>query len=107
MQQLMVQELAEWLADSQRVAPVLLDVREPWEHEQGHIKGTMLMPMHTVPLRLSELQPDAPVVCICHHGGRSMQVATFLQSKAFATVYNLAGGMDHWSQFVDSSIKRY
>jgi len=107
MQQISAQALAEWLADEQRENPVLLDVREPWEHEMGHIKGTFLMPMHTVPVRLSELQTESTIVCICHHGGRSMQVAAFLDSRGFAEVYNLAGGMDHWSQTVDSSIKRY
>ncbi|MEY4593124.1 MAG: hypothetical protein RIR18_2019 [Pseudomonadota bacterium] len=107
MQHITAQALAEWLADKQQPKPLLLDVREPWEHEMGHIKGTLLMPMHTVPVRLSELQADAQVVCICHHGGRSMQVATFLQSRGFAAVYNLTGGMDDWSHTVDPSIKRY
>ncbi len=35
--------------------PTLLDVRQPWEFERGHIAGSALMTMHTVPLRLSEL----------------------------------------------------
>lgn len=107
MEQLSVQGLADWLADQQRTAPILLDVREPWEHELGHISGTLLMPMHTVPLRFNELQPEQPIVCICHHGGRSMQVAAFLQSRDFSAVYNLMGGMDQWSLQIDSSIKRY
>jgi rhodanese-related sulfurtransferase len=107
MHQISVQDLAEWLGDEQRPAPVLLDVREPWEHELGHVEGTLLMPMHTVPLRMKELQADLPIVCICHHGGRSMQVAAFLEGRGFSTVYNLTGGMDHWSQLVDPSIKRY
>lgn len=107
MQQINVQVLADWLADTRREAPLLLDVREPWEYEQGHVRGSSPMPMHTVPLRLNELQPDQPVVCICHHGGRSMQVAAFLESRGFSNVFNLVGGMDQWSQVVDSSIPRY
>ncbi len=107
MEQLSVQALADWLADGDRQAPVLLDVREPWEYEHGHVRGSLHMPMHTVPLRLNELQPDTPVVCICHHGGRSMQVAAFLQGRGFSQVFNLVGGMDQWSQAIDPSIRRY
>lgn len=107
MHQITPTELAAWLADEQRPRPVLLDVREPWEYEMGHIDGAQLMPMHTVPVRLSELDTESSVVCICHHGGRSMQVAMFLQSRGYTTIYNLSGGMDVWSQQVDSSIRRY
>lgn len=107
MQQITPTELATWLADTQRPRPVLLDVREPWEFEGGHIEGAMLMPMHTVPARLNDLSEDDPVVCICHHGGRSMQVAMFLKARDFSSVFNLSGGMDQWSCTVDSSIRRY
>lgn len=107
MHQITPPELAQWLADEQRPRPVLLDVREPWEFEMGHIDGAQLIPMHTVPVRLNELDPESPVVCICHHGGRSMQVAMFLQSRGFTTIYNLSGGMDIWSQQVDPSVRRY
>jgi rhodanese-related sulfurtransferase len=107
MHQITSQELAEWLADENRPNPQLLDVREPWEFEMGHIQSAMPIPMHTVPVRLNDIQPDEPVVCICHHGGRSMQVAMFLQSRGYSTIYNLSGGMDVWSQVVDTSIRRY
>lgn len=107
MQHLDPSDLAEWLADAGRPAPQLLDVREPWEFEYCHLVGSTLMPMASVPLRLAELQADAPVVCICHHGGRSMQVALFLKSRGFAEVYNLSGGVDGWAQVVDPSLKRY
>lgn len=107
MQQITPGELAEWLADESRPRPQLLDVREPWEFEYCHLEGSTLMPMASVPPRLDELQANEPLVCICHHGGRSMQVAMFLESRGFAAVYNLSGGVDAWSQAVDPALRRY
>ena len=77
MRQMSVTELADWLADPQRAKPVLLDVREPAEFDICRIAGSQLVPMGTVPARLPELDPDAEIVVICHHGGRSAQVCMF------------------------------
>ena len=65
------------------------------------------MPMRDVPARLAELDPAQPVVCICHHGARSAQVVAFLERSGFESVYNLAGGIDAWSQDVDPKVARY
>ena len=100
-------ELAAWLADKSREAPLLLDVREPWEHDKARIAGSQLVPMNSVPGRLAELDDAKDVVAICHHGGRSMQVATFLEKNGFARVHNLAGGIDAWSRAVDPSVPVY
>lgn len=107
MQHITAAELAAWLADNSRPAPVLLDVREPWEYQTCHIGGAQLMPMQTVPVRFHELDEDATVVCICHHGGRSMQVANFLEHQGFQQVINLSGGVHAWAQQVDSSMPTY
>lgn len=107
MQNLTAPELASWLADTSREQPILLDVREPWEHETCHIAGTQLMPMQTVPLRLEELDQDAVIVCICHHGGRSMQVAHFLERNGFNQIINLTGGVHAWALQVDTSMPTY
>jgi rhodanese-related sulfurtransferase len=63
--------------------------------------------MGTVPARLSELDPNRAIACLCHHGGRSMQVASFLQARGFAHVANIAGGIDAWSVELDTSVPRY
>lgn len=107
MQQLSVTELAAWLADDSRDKPQLLDVREQQEWAICRIDGAQLMPMNTVPSQMNALDPDQPVVCVCHHGGRSMQVAMFLERNGFGQVYNLAGGVDAWATQVDSSMPRY
>lgn len=107
MQHLTAPQLAEWIADPSRTPPVLLDVREPWEFEKCRIEGSILIPMNTIPARQEELEPDAPVVCICHHGVRSMQVAAFLERNGFTQVTNLTGGVDAWAQQVDGSMPLY
>ncbi|MEN3293746.1 MAG: hypothetical protein V7642_2999 [Burkholderiales bacterium] len=100
-------ELAAWLGDASRAKPVLLDVREPWEFQTCHIEGAVPMPMNSVPARIDELEEDAPVVCICHHGGRSMQVAAFLERNGFTQVTNLTGGVHAWALQVDGSMPTY
>lgn len=100
-------ELAAWLADKSRQAPLLLDVREPWEHDKARITGSQLVPMAQIQARLAELDDEREVVAICHHGGRSMQVAVFLEKNGFSRVHNLAGGIDAWSRTVDASVPLY
>ena len=111
MKQLDGRDLIAMRAAADAPAPLLLDVREPWEFELAaiHVEGlnTLLMPMNTVPERLAELDPSQPVVCICHHGARSAQVVAFLERAGFAAVYNLAGGIEAWSTQVDPSVPRY
>lgn len=107
MQQITAQELAAWLADSTKNPPVLLDVREPWEYETCHIAGSTLIPMQTIPARQQELEPDATIVCICHHGMRSMQVANFLEHSGFSQVINLTGGVHAWATQVDATMPIY
>jgi rhodanese-related sulfurtransferase len=99
--------LAQWLQDPQRPAPLLLDVREPWEHQICHIAGSRLLPMRTLPAQLDQLERDTPVVCICHHGARSAHVAMWLARQGFADVYNLSGGVDAWARQVDPKMATY
>jgi rhodanese-related sulfurtransferase len=100
-------ELAQWLADDRRAPPVLLDVREPWEMQICAIPGSAAVPMREVPARMDAIDPQRPVVCICHHGGRSAHVATFLQRQGFEDVYNLTGGVDAWARQVDRAMPTY
>lgn len=107
MEQLSPRGLADWLADSSRPAPYLLDVREVWEVEQCPMPGAVSMPMASIPARLDELPQDRPLVCICHHGMRSMQVANFLERQGFEQVINMQGGVAAWADLVDPSMPRY
>ena len=100
-------DLSAWLADPTRPRPVLLDVREPWEFETCHLDDARLVPMRDIPMRVGELDLDVPIVCICHHGARSMQVALFLASRGAHEVHNLTGGVAAWSAQVDPAFPTY
>ena len=107
MQHITAPELAAWLADKSKNPPILLDVREPWEYETCHIDDVVLMSMQTVPERFQELDPDSVIVCICHHGSRSMQVANFLERAGFTQMINLTGGIHAWALQVDPAMPAY
>ncbi len=108
--QLAPADFQAWLAQASP-APVVLDVREPWELALASVRpeGFELraIPMGDIPARLQELPDDAPIVCLCHHGMRSMQVAVFLQRQGFENVLNLQGGIDAWSRELDAAVPRY
>lgn len=107
MQQVRARQLADWLADESRPNPVLLDVREQAELDICQLEGSRHIPMHLVPVRCEEIDPAQEIVVICHHGGRSMQVAMFLERKGFGAVYNLMGGVEAWACEVDPTMRRY
>jgi rhodanese-related sulfurtransferase len=107
MQNLTPSALADWLADESRPAPVLLDVREPWEIATASIAGCVSIPMREIPERSEELDDETPIVCICHHGARSANVAMFLESRGFKQMFNLQGGINGWSRQVDTSVPMY
>jgi len=93
---------------SQPTAPLLLDVREPWEYATANLPGAVLMPMGDVPSRAhQELDPDQPIVVLCHHGARSLSVTMWLREQGFEHVQSLAGGIDRWSRVIDPSVPRY
>lgn len=88
--------------------PLLLDVREPIEFSMAQIDGSVLMPMGDVPSRAhQELDPDQPIVVLCHHGARSLSVTMWLRDQGFEHVQSLAGGIDRWSKFIDPTVPRY
>ncbi len=89
------------------VAPVQLDVREPWEFEIAHIPGSVLIPLGELAARYTELPPGVPIVTICHHGMRSLRAAELLGAMGFGEVASLAGGVDAWAQGMDPGMPRY
>jgi rhodanese-related sulfurtransferase len=99
--------LSDWLKDPARGKPLLLDVREPWEYQTARLADSTLLPLREIPARYAELDAAAEIVVICHHGGRSMQAAQFLDRQGFARVHNLAGGVDAWARQVDPAMPVY
>jgi len=98
-------ELAARLAAGQ--APLLLDVREPYEHAIARLPDARLVPLGTLAGALPTLDPAQEVVVLCHHGMRSAAAASFLREHGFRRVWNLTGGIDRWSREVDPDVARY
>jgi rhodanese-related sulfurtransferase len=112
MQQVSPSQFKEWIAQSSAQGqPLVLDVRETWECQLASIAPdgceVQIMPMQTIPARIDELDKNRAIACLCHHGGRSMQVAMFLERKGYGAVYNLTGGVEAWAGEVDPSMRRY
>jgi rhodanese-related sulfurtransferase len=86
----------------------LLDVREPWEFERSPMARATLMPMGDVPSRAhQELDPEAHIVVLCHHGVRSMNVTVWLRQQGFEKAQSMLGGIDSWSRKIDQNVPVY
>jgi rhodanese-related sulfurtransferase len=107
MKQLSVAQLAQWLADPQREAPRLLDVREPWEFAICQIQGSEIVPLGTLVAQPQRIDCTRPVVCVCHHGSRSLHAALALEQRGCSDVYNLTGGIDAWARQIDPAMQIY
>ena len=92
-----------------RIDFLLLDCREPDEHELVKIDGSTLLPMGQLSDRLGELESHRQrhIIVHCHHGVRSLRVANWLKDQGFIMVQSMAGGIDAWAQEIDPSINRY
>jgi len=86
---------------------LLVDVREPHEHAICQIAGAMLIPMGSIPANLQKLDTDEDVICICHHGIRSLDVANWLRAQGVKSAKSMAGGIDRWSVEIDPMVRRY
>ncbi|HWV38399.1 MAG TPA: rhodanese-like domain-containing protein [Vulgatibacter sp.] len=88
---------------------VLVDVRQPWEHELARLPGSVLLPLGELPARAGEIvaPEDALVVAYCHHGVRSQSGAAILLGHGLRHVASLVGGIEAWSAEVDPGIQRY
>ena len=94
---------------------VLLDVREPWEVESARIQDPRLLVVPMSSLGTSGLSAlpaaaqskDAELIVLCHHGSRSLQVASWLASKGWTRVFSVAGGIDAYASQIDPSVGSY
>ena len=98
-------ELKERLDRGEKV--LLVDVREPQEYAICHIEGATLLPMSYIPANLQKLDVDEDVVCYCHHGMRSLDVANWLRAQGIASAKSMVGGIDRWSLEIDPTVPRY
>ena len=85
--------------------PVLLDVRQIPEHEQGNIGGQLIQ-LDQLPARIGEMEDhkDQKIVVYCRSGGRSGRAVQFLQANGYTGATNLRGGMLAWNAEIDPSL---
>ena len=76
----------------------VLDVREQWEYNEGHIPGVTLLPLGELPARMDEIPTDKEVIITCRSGNRSGQATDFLRQNGFDNVHNMQGGIVAWEQ---------
>jgi rhodanese-related sulfurtransferase len=89
---------------------VLLDCREPHEYALCRIEGCELIPMNSIPQRLSDVErltDRGQVIVYCHHGMRSLNVANWLRQQGVDNVVSMTGGIDAWSLQIDRLVPRY
>jgi len=84
----------------------LVDVRTEGERAIATIDGFRLLD-EAEHDRLTGLDVETPLVFLCHHGIRSQQAAEYFRQRGFQNLYNVQGGIDAWSQFVDGTVPRY
>ena len=87
----------------------LIDCREIDEWHTCKIEGAQLIPLS----QFAELAPaklgdkTQHLVVYCHHGMRSMRATLWLRQQGYAQTQSLRGGIDLWSELIDSSVPRY
>jgi rhodanese-related sulfurtransferase len=89
------ERLTAWLADDPSLE--VIDVRETYEHEAGHIAGTRHVELVDLSAQAQTLPHDRPVVFYCRVGNRSLMAAQALRASGFAA-YSMRGGLQRWAQ---------
>ncbi len=77
---------------------IIVDVRQPEEHAEKNIPSAILIPLNTLPERISELEQykDREVIVYCKAGGRSARACEYMVQSGFVNPVNLIGGMMAW-----------
>lgn len=84
--------------------PVLLDVREPWEHGAGHLPDALNIPLGEIPLRAREVPRGRDLVVYCRVGPRGERAVELLAAEGVAGARNLEGGLSAWRDEVDPDV---
>ena len=88
-------EAWERLSNKQTSA-FLVDVREPWEFNNGHARGARNIPLSQFAQRITEIPGSRDVLLICQSGHRSMNAARLLRQRGAEQVFNVSGGTTVW-----------
>lgn len=90
-QEVTVDELEQAIA----AGDLVVDVRESFEFEDGHVPQAKHIPLNSIPEHLGELPKDKKIWIICASGGRSLTAANFLEQQGLSCV-SVAGGTSEW-----------
>ena len=74
----------------------VIDVRETWEFQKGHVPGAHHIPVSTVFARRAELARDRDLVFVCAVGQRSALACEMAAAAGLTRLYNLEGGTEAW-----------
>ena len=77
--------------------PLLIDIREPYEIRQGHLKDSILLPMRFIPQAVANFPQDVDLVICCAAGIRSYDVAYYLREQGLLRAWSLEGGVASWA----------
>ena len=75
--------------------------------DSARIKGAHLKPLSVLENNFKDVPKDKPVYCFCKMGGRSAKAIEFLKSRGYSQLIKVKGGLDAWSQEIDSTVPRY
>ncbi|MBS4044466.1 MAG: rhodanese-like domain-containing protein [Chitinophagaceae bacterium] len=97
-QTITAEELQQKIMNNENIH--LVDVREPHEHAEFNIGGTLLPVGKIQSMQIDEIEDlrSEEVIVYCRSGVRSSQAAMVLQQLGFTNVYNLTGGMLNWKE---------
>lgn len=95
-EQITTDQLAEILNTAEQENIFYVDVREPHEFNEGHIKEMMNLPLSQLESNYQLIPKDKKVVIICRSGNRSLQAANILKDLGYSDLVNVQGGMLDW-----------
>jgi rhodanese-related sulfurtransferase len=98
-------ELKQRMDQGEKV--LMIDVREPWEHQLCAIEGAKLVPLNTIPANLELFSNADEVIIFCHHGMRSLNAASWLRSQGVDGARSLNGGIERWATEIDPTLAHY
>ena len=85
---------------------LLFDVRTKEERKVALIEGSVILDENAVS-KIGRLPKEARLIFYCHSGVRSAEAARYFSENGYSNVFNLSGGIDAWSQQIDSTVPRY
>ena len=88
------ERVAGWLAEDRDLQ--LIDVREPYEREAGHIEGSRHIELQKLTSLASTVERERPVVFYCRVGARSGMAAQAFRAAGFEA-HSMSGGLQRWA----------